>query len=468
MRHVYNLRDLGGRKSTSSANPPSCNVRKLIMFRSSASTYVDAEDTNFLSKEMKVSTIIDLRTKLDSNASLDQVYQPLLLTKDMLHDFLSTIQSSDLDRSKLQAMVNASQTSTSKASDDTMSTTTVDDAVLPKPPVFVADSLEPIAAVIAAEAPKPKSMSSTLAANPIFAPRNVRLVVPIVSAAVTVAFAVHFLQAWPHTFFVLAPVSLFSIFMNWICRLLGLKDLDVVEPATHKREILQELKETDKSASFVASSSSSSSLSKEPAGHLPFKPPHADASQGMAAKLPPNVVDALAAWRSWAFYQVRIQFMKSMGGAGGMYTLFCENAGRRFGAVLRLITTRLYFMPKGSAVLFHCQSGKDRTGIVAMLIYYVLQVDKKSILDDYTISHDFGSTEEHRIVLGIPRCLWPTQEEFQQNPMLAEYYGSPRYALESLIDHLEAKYGSIEAYLDSIGFDEGWRNKLRAILYEAK
>ena len=40
-------------------------------------------------------------------------------------------------------------------------------------------------------------------------------------------------------------------------------------------------------------------------------------------------------------------------------------------------------------ILFHCASGKDRTGVAAMLVLYLLGVDADTILADYLLSNDF-------------------------------------------------------------------------------
>ncbi|MBR3294272.1 MAG: tyrosine-protein phosphatase [Oscillospiraceae bacterium] len=40
-------------------------------------------------------------------------------------------------------------------------------------------------------------------------------------------------------------------------------------------------------------------------------------------------------------------------------------------------------------ILFHCASGKDRTGVAAMLVLYLLGVDPETIMEDYMLSNDF-------------------------------------------------------------------------------
>ena len=41
-------------------------------------------------------------------------------------------------------------------------------------------------------------------------------------------------------------------------------------------------------------------------------------------------------------------------------------------------------------LVFHCASGKDRTGLTAMLVLHCCQVPLAAILDDYHLSHAFA------------------------------------------------------------------------------
>ncbi|KAK3248023.1 hypothetical protein CYMTET_42495 [Cymbomonas tetramitiformis] len=47
---------------------------------------------------------------------------------------------------------------------------------------------------------------------------------------------------------------------------------------------------------------------------------------------------------------------------------------------------------------------------------------------------------------------------------MENFAGSPPEAMEHTLRHLRAEYGSVESYLDSIGFDNEWRNMLRSRL----
>lgn len=45
---------------------------------------------------------------------------------------------------------------------------------------------------------------------------------------------------------------------------------------------------------------------------------------------------------------------------------------------------------KDGGTVYHCTSGKDRTGIVAAIIYYILGVEGEDIVADYQVSHTYN------------------------------------------------------------------------------
>jgi hypothetical protein len=67
-------------------------------------------------------------------------------------------------------------------------------------------------------------------------------------------------------------------------------------------------------------------------------------------------------------------------------------------SVLRLLAQEDYALP----ALIHCQHGKDRTGLVVMLLYLLCGVEKQLILDDYAKSESLlRESRENRELLGM-------------------------------------------------------------------
>ena len=80
-------------------------------------------------------------------------------------------------------------------------------------------------------------------------------------------------------------------------------------------------------------------------------------------------------------------------------------------------------------LLYHCSAGKDRTGLATALILFSLGVDKETIMTDYLSSDEYLKGK------------YPTNSDlFKVKPMF----------LESSIDYVETKYGSIENYLTKV------------------
>lgn len=100
------------------------------------------------------------------------------------------------------------------------------------------------------------------------------------------------------------------------------------------------------------------------------------------------------------------------------------------------------------AVLFHCTAGKDRTGILAMLLLSLAGVAREDILADYQISETYLAEIIQLIQLRVPD--------------LAAFAGqSRREYLEECMDLLLDKYGSVPDYLRAAGLTDGELETLR-------
>ncbi|MGD9601627.1 MAG: tyrosine-protein phosphatase [Gammaproteobacteria bacterium] len=102
-------------------------------------------------------------------------------------------------------------------------------------------------------------------------------------------------------------------------------------------------------------------------------------------------------------------------------------------------------------LLFHCASGKDRTGIAAAIVLLAVDVPRASVIEDYVIS-DFQR---------------PPVDAFQGPPTPAVervLAADPRY-LEAALDAMVAEFGTIDTYLSAgLGLDTDSRRHLRNLL----
>lgn len=70
---------------------------------------------------------------------------------------------------------------------------------------------------------------------------------------------------------------------------------------------------------------------------------------------------------------------------GELYIQMLESSKIRFGRIFQLLTA---YMHQGTC-LFHCMAGKDRTGLVAMLLLELANVDDDIIIEDYSATQVF-------------------------------------------------------------------------------
>lgn len=94
--------------------------------------------------------------------------------------------------------------------------------------------------------------------------------------------------------------------------------------------------------------------------------------------------------------------------------------------------------------LFHCMEGKDRTGIIAMILMGLAEVSKEDIIADYEVS------SAH---LGY--IDYDPEDKFTIFRITSPYYMKEAY--EYVID----KYGSFENYLSEAGVSENTISKVR-------
>lgn len=109
-------------------------------------------------------------------------------------------------------------------------------------------------------------------------------------------------------------------------------------------------------------------------------------------------------------------------------------------------------------ILWHCASGKDRTGICAMLVESLLGVDEKSILDDYMMSKRIWRARYfvNRAVIAvgpIPMSL---------KRALFGFMRLKRKYLLTVIEDMKQTYGSVIGYCkDALGVTDESIRRLR-------
>ena len=110
----------------------------------------------------------------------------------------------------------------------------------------------------------------------------------------------------------------------------------------------------------------------------------------------------------------------------------------------------------GRPILFHCVSGKDRTGFGAAVILMALGASRDVVLEDYALSSAYRRDISHLIPAGTPDAV--AQAFTAANPIY----------LDAALTQITQTYGCVDAYLErQLGFDDKRRADLRELLTEA-
>lgn len=120
---------------------------------------------------------------------------------------------------------------------------------------------------------------------------------------------------------------------------------------------------------------------------------------------------------------------------------FCARVVFNNGAYQRMFD----FLKTGKVpFLFHCEQGKDRTGMAAILLLMALGVDEQTIISDYLLSNEYARDKIKP--LRKHRFLIAASKNYDDLTMVAE--GVIPIGAISAINSVKERYGTIEAYLE--------------------
>ena len=98
------------------------------------------------------------------------------------------------------------------------------------------------------------------------------------------------------------------------------------------------------------------------------------------------------------------------------------------------------------SVLWHCTSGKDRTGIASMLVLTALGADESTIIYDYLLTNEFNrkeieQTEKLFRSLGF--------DDYMCEKAVLAFSGVRDTFIKNLISHLKNRYKSVSGYINT-------------------
>jgi len=106
-------------------------------------------------------------------------------------------------------------------------------------------------------------------------------------------------------------------------------------------------------------------------------------------------------------------------------------------------------------LLVHCTQGKDRTGLVVALVLMTL-----GVVPAAAIEHDYALTDAE-LAREPPDVQEARMREIREIGCPDSFGRTDPDMIRRMAEHLESKYGGLDAYLDGIGFTEADRERLR-------
>ena len=111
------------------------------------------------------------------------------------------------------------------------------------------------------------------------------------------------------------------------------------------------------------------------------------------------------------------------------------------------------------AILYHCNGGKDRTGITTLFILTLLGVKEEEILKDFAMSDYFNRHYNRSRMLLMTLFMFYLPK---YSRILTSMLHAKRIYLENMIAAINEKYGSLMNYLrEAIGITEEMQEQLK-------
>lgn len=115
-------------------------------------------------------------------------------------------------------------------------------------------------------------------------------------------------------------------------------------------------------------------------------------------------------------------------------------------------------------LLYHCTTGKDRTGLMSCYLLSIAGVDRTDIAADYCVSAIYLEPVFEKMRSGR-MALGPKPENGEQPPAMPKFdnafFETPASAMLNLVDYLRKQYGGVVEYLREIGVQEETMDRIR-------
>ena len=136
------------------------------------------------------------------------------------------------------------------------------------------------------------------------------------------------------------------------------------------------------------------------------------------------------------------QFIKKAPRMEELYAFILDKD--HIGEVGRALNALIATLLNGEAVLYHCSAGKDRTGILTMLLLKLLGASEEEIFKDYLLTNDWAIPSAKRLMF-----LAKFKDKEMAKAIYPLYIADASY-LHSAIDTVINNYGSFDNLFDNV------------------
>lgn len=126
-------------------------------------------------------------------------------------------------------------------------------------------------------------------------------------------------------------------------------------------------------------------------------------------------------------------------GYSGLYAAILSNGKSRIAIALRIMMKEDNF-----PCIIHCTHGKDRTGVIIMLLLLLCNVGTEAIEEDYAKSEGNLNEAKKGDDIDIENSFMRSSNVTKSNPM----------TMSKTIQHLIDQYGSVDSYIREIGISD--------------
>jgi protein-tyrosine phosphatase len=110
--------------------------------------------------------------------------------------------------------------------------------------------------------------------------------------------------------------------------------------------------------------------------------------------------------------------------------------------------------------LFHCNGGKDRTGLIAALVLGLARVPNETIAEDYAVTGKYllsrHITSQAKIGNDVSKMTWQEYRDL----------ACPSIIMEETLHYIEQRYGGVEQYAVEIGLSSEQIASIREVIVD--